>query len=419
MAELAGTRLTDASGNGLLDDSLSSIVDQNIKVTVDSQGYLYNANMQGVGLGGLLDDIGQLIDDVGSLFDLVTGVVNGTILLSQVTHLSDQVDDLDLAIGTQTGEINYFTADGTQNIQTVLDALSALSAGGLTTEEHDKLMALVSVDYDQIASAIWGYTYTMPDMLVVDEGPMMQTLLGNQHQYLQFLAGYVGLPVPDRAHFNYVGKDLWSITTALGYWTNEAATEALPELDLSLVHSGDTVWTYLTREYPAFDWALSGPGTWPSGNRIYLRQGVSDAWFVCTLSDADIRNWWPPSTDPIPVVSITAAVPPVWPGVDFVDLGSELALVDEMVITGALDGVVVRISGHPPGAGRYAFGDVNSWQHVGAVTFYDDAGHYERAETFGMDVQIITPRTMEQASGCVVRLNSGWTGTIQPWVRQA
>lgn len=114
-------------------------------------------------------------------------------------------------------------------------------------------------------------------------------------------------------------------------------------------------------------------------------------------------------------------VPPssshLWPGLAGVTLGDAVALSDGLVVTGPLNGLLFAITGTPSGAGKYVFGDVDSWQHTGGVIFCTDNGDYERAESFGLERQIVVPRTMELADSAVIRLNSGWSGTVRPWTR--
>lgn len=108
---------------------------------------------------------------------------------------------------------------------------------------------------------------------------------------------------------------------------------------------------------------------------------------------------------------------PAWPGLANVTLGDSVALSDGLVVTGPMHGLLFTITGYPPGAGKYVFGDVDSWQHTGGVIFCTDNGYYERAESFGLETQILVPRTMEQADSAIVRLNGGWSGTVRPWSR--
>lgn len=119
------------------------------------------------------------------------------------------------------------------------------------------------------------------------------------------------------------------------------------------------------------------------------------------------------------VEALSGANASLWPGVDFVTLGTEVALADGMTVTGTMNGIIVKVTGQPAHAHSYPFGSVESWSHVGQVIFMTDNGDFERAQSFGLDSQILTPHTMEDAAGCVIRLNAGWSGTVQPWARES
>lgn len=122
--------------------------------------------------------------------------------------------------------------------------------------------------------------------------------------------------------------------------------------------------------------------------------------------------------DAVSGIDVSGAKPQnLWPGAGNAEIGEPIALSDGLVVTGPLNGLLFTITGTPSGAGKYVFGDVDSWQHTGGVIFCTDNGYYERAESFGLETQIVVPRTMEQAASAVVRLNSGWSGTVRAWTR--
>jgi hypothetical protein len=112
---------------------------------------------------------------------------------------------------------------------------------------------------------------------------------------------------------------------------------------------------------------------------------------------------------PMPVVS------PVWPGLANVVLGDSQALSDGLVLTGNIRGLLFTIIRDAPGGGRWKFGDLSSWNNVGAVTFQTDNGEWERPITISVDTQIVVPTTMVIASSAVIRLTSPFSGTVTPW----
>lgn len=122
------------------------------------------------------------------------------------------------------------------------------------------------------------------------------------------------------------------------------------------------------------------------------------------------------TVDGLPTEITIPNMPPVWPGVANVTLGSPSALVDGLTLTGPMHGIIVNITGNPAGAGKYLFGAEVSWTHVGAVAFVNDRGDFERPDSLGLEDHVITPRTMAEAASCVIRLNSGFSGTARTWI---
>lgn len=417
MAELAGINLVDASGNRLTDLSAAYIIDQNIQVVQDGSGYLYNANMAAGGaslwgqiVGWLVANLGPIL--AGVLVDKLFGDdPNANVNLPAEFAAIGQHQDR----WVPTSGLDYQTY--MLDLETWLQANWPTSEGGLTVPEHDQLMQLVNADVNDIAAATWSYTQADPTAWGYNNNLGTGTILEYIKRWLDFQAGYVGLPVPDRAHFNLCYPNVWENTVWFGFWTNEAATTAVPELDLSLVESGDTVWTYLIREYPAFDWILSGPGSWPTGNRVRLEIPTQAAYYVCTLTDADIRNWWPPTSDPPPTVNVSADFAPVWPGASSVTYGTPAALVDQAHVVEPMDGVIVSVTTPPTRTGLRQIGGALYDYGVGELAFETDGGDIEPWQYLGFRAAIFTPKTMKRAAGVRFRVLAGAEGTVTPWTK--
>lgn len=403
MPILAGQPYYDASGNAITDASGNAIGEPDLPISLLG-GFLVSSPSVipwGPIAGAVLETLGPWL-----LEHFFGDDPNGSVDLTQMATDTARLRD-DGTIGQLLDNLNgdhdaILTAIG--NIQT---------SGGLTTEEHDALMGLSNVDYDQIASAVWGYTLVLPDMQAYDEGPMAQTVVQNIGYYQTFLAGYVGLPVPDRAFFHYCAKSLWTTTNWLGYWTNTSETTELPELDLSLVVSGDTVWSYLQREYPSYTWLHGGPGSWPIGNRIYVDAGSGEAWYVCTLTDADIRNWWPPASDPAPDLDVD--VPPVVTPTTTPTYGDPVALGEAIQIDEAMAGVLIDVTDVGSGVRVYPVGDFSMLYKAGYLAFINPLGYVEEPQFLSFTKGIYVPKTCTEAIGVLVKPNQGQEGTVTPF----
>ncbi len=108
-------------------------------------------------------------------------------------------------------------------------------------------------------------------------------------------------------------------------------------------------------------------------------------------------------------------IPPVWPGVANVTLGSSTALTNGLMLTGPMDGVIVTILSAPPGKAKFAYGLIQAYQHLAALSFTDDDGHQEGFQPVQFEVGIYCPTTMVTAAGVIFRVDPAVTGTVQPW----
>jgi len=414
MPLLAGGYLGDASSNNILDASSNNIGESGILVRVAYGGFLLS-QQAGISWQDLEDFLKRLEDAINLGKDFVESIMLQNIA-NGVEEIITKVDGVQATVDTTDDHVLNISDDGVNSLQDVRDDIAALEpGGGLTTEEHDHLVGLINADSEQIAGDVWGYTMSLPDMMDQDDGPMAQTILTHIATYLQAVNGYEGLPIPDRPHFRYCTKSMWASLNWLGYWTNTAATADVPILDLTLVENGDTVFSYLSREYGSYLWQDDGPASWPSGGSVWLEQtgGANAAYFRCTLTDADIQALWPAEADP---PAEATNVPPVWPGVANVTLGTPVALADGLTITTPMDGVLIAITAVDQYKTWFTYHDTKAYRHVGSLAFFSDNGELEEYQLIAFEEGVYTCRYMKQAAGVKIRTAGGTVGTVTPWL---
>lgn len=108
---------------------------------------------------------------------------------------------------------------------------------------------------------------------------------------------------------------------------------------------------------------------------------------------------------------------PVWPGLANVTMGAPVALVDQLVLNGPMDGVVVAVTTPPVGLGQYRVGGRRLDYGQMRLAFETDNGELEGWQYFGFEEAVYTPHAMAQAAKCRFQLLGGLGGTVTPWVR--
>ena len=176
--------------------------------------------------------------------------------------------------------------------------------------------------------------------------------------------------------------------------------------------AGESLLAWLTRTDTDRDWAQD-----PESGVITARLGATgteEAGF--TLRPMFTEEWWQAERDRVLGVKHALPLPPVWTDLTHATMGETVALANGLDVAGPLSGVIVVITGHPPGAGVFGFGDQRSWGHAGACMFRTGEGAYEWPISLGPQTQIITPRSMQVSEGARFRVGSGYEGTVTPWL---
>jgi len=192
-------------------------------------------------------------------------------------------------------------------------------------------------------------------------------------------------------------------------WSNSSidpSSITQPTPILANILSTDTVLSWLTRESPTFSWSDT---IVPDFIAAFVSSPT--ALWICTFTvpefDAIKAQLFPGSG---------ATVPPVWPGLANVTLGTPVAIATGVTISTPMDGVLIDITGVPSKQGYFSFDTAISWRNVGALAFVSDNGDEEFPQTLGFQNAVYTPKSLSTAAGVVLRALDGVTGTITPWV---
>jgi hypothetical protein len=180
---------------------------------------------------------------------------------------------------------------------------------------------------------------------------------------------------------------------------------------------GDTVLSFLERELDTFAWTfLAWPLSAGGGGRVGFQLPTSNhlCYLCSTLTDADIQALWPPAEVEPPTVVVN--VPPTYPGVDKVTLGTPVALAMGVTITEPMDGVIISITAVAPAKPYFTYDDLRGYRHIGTLVFLNDEGQAEQWQDMNFTSAIYCCRTIGRAAAVKIRTASGTEGTVTPWL---
>lgn len=196
-----------------------------------------------------------------------------------------------------------------------------------------------------------------------------------------------------------------------GTWNSLAganSTDAGPIFPIANILPTDTLNTFLERESFWSGWTANDDTT----QSVFQDPAHTDFLLTTTITEAEFEL----IRDAGALASPTN-VPPVWPGVANVVLGTPVALASGLTISTPMDGVIVNISGVPPRANFYDFDGSPSYRNLGSLSFLTDDAEQEASQSLGFTSALYTPRTMFQAAGVKLRTVGGVSGTVTPWTR--
>jgi hypothetical protein len=106
---------------------------------------------------------------------------------------------------------------------------------------------------------------------------------------------------------------------------------------------------------------------------------------------------------------------PTWPGLSGVTLGTPVALVDQLVVDGPLDGVLVEVTVAPRGASSWHIGGQDMFYSWGEIAFGTDNGDLEPFQWLGAGNAVYLPRSIISPAHAVFHVRRDATGTVTPF----
>jgi len=186
-----------------------------------------------------------------------------------------------------------------------------------------------------------------------------------------------------------------------------------PAINLLDVLAGETLLELLQRQEPARGWLADANNGEPWAP--WDPEAVNPYFILVRplFSSAQFNAW----RDARIAATAPAYVAPTFPGDENVEYGEPVELVDQLVLDGPMDGVIVDITSGPARAGLRMIGGMQMWYGAGELAFRSDTGFAEPWQYMGFEQGIYTPKSISQPAVCLFRVLGGATGIVRTFVR--
>lgn len=112
----------------------------------------------------------------------------------------------------------------------------------------------------------------------------------------------------------------------------------------------------------------------------------------------------------------SGGLPPVWPGLAEVTLGTPVAIASQLTVAGPMDGCIITITSVTTNKPSLAYDTQLAYKFIGGLAFVDDNGDVEPFQTLAFTNGLYSPQRMTRATSVVLRTDPGVVGTVTPWV---
>lgn len=248
---------------------------------------------------------------------------------------------------------------------------------------------------DSITSEVWSYPDPTTGHTEADQMTDIRTTIFNW-------ANWCSMPLKYNPAF-YASTLWWDAFSDIGN-----TPDPLP-VDWTDILPDDTLPVFLFRQLPDYTWSIDPASGLCFAPSIYAVG--TDMILTCIITPAQFESF--------KITAVGRGLPPIWPGLDLVTLGSTFALEDSPTIDGPMDGILVTITSVPAKTGAFIFDSIPSYRNLGAVAFVTDNGEIEAPQSLGFQEAIYCPKSMVSADKVLVRAVGGVTGLITTWTKAA
>lgn len=222
-----------------------------------------------------------------------------------------------------------------------------------------------------------------------------------------------GFPQSGNPFFTFHACDIWEISEGLAPSIGYHGAVAPPEINWLAWNGTDTLVDFLNSQEPDAGWFPSWftyPNLGPAARQADPAGGAAGYW------QCEIMPWMLPYISGRALTgSVRPTTPPIWPGVDYVTLGTPVPLDDSFASQEPCNGALVSVSFVPARYGSYDWGALASYPHMVYLSFVTPEGHNEQLRPVVFTDEVVTPALMYDAGGFVGRAKPGVVGTATPW----
>jgi hypothetical protein len=191
---------------------------------------------------------------------------------------------------------------------------------------------------------------------------------------------------------------------------------ALPPIavDWTTWNGTDTLIEFLNAIDPSYGWDHNGPGAYQTPGIVWGHiTGEPQARWRCLVAEWQLPfvsgRAWSILSD------LEIRLPPIWPGLASVVLGTPVALDQGVEVVGPLDGVLLDITDMERLIPYQTMGPYQTYRNLGRFAFYNDDGWQEDWQGVpSLHCQLL-PRQMKRAGGLWLAFYTGVTGSVTPF----
>lgn len=347
-------------------------------------------------LGVILGIVSQILGLAQTIQALVSKTAQETAPLAIETIAANGTNTvINPTYGNAALHTDLATLAASHTLQDILDAIAALPISDPVNLPPVPPPGYGGGDPGDIASAVWQ---------ALDPNSFNgNTPYGDEQMHPDAFARAAGDNLAFRAQLAP-----WFLLDDIEWWDiYQIPSRDWPEVDFDDIQAGDTIGTWLNRTSPNWTWAWDANRGFWTGYRTATGQGNGPT-FVLTMTPDQFAG--------LKGQAAASIAPPVWPGVANVTLGTPVALVDQLVITEPMDGVIIAVTTPPSKVGVRVIGGAYYDYSAGEIAFESDNGELEPWQYLGFRAAVFCPKSMVQAAAVHLRVLGGAEGTVTPWV---